>query len=93
MIGNGGSGNHGIGAGEQRNQSADVVNFDCGGQQAGDLIAGCRLAVAFPDQPRHGSPPAGDHHFLPGFHRIEEGGEPRLGLRQIDAAHDQITVV
>ena len=42
--------------------------------------------------PRIASPPPGDHHFLPGCHRIEEGGEPRLGLRQIDAAHDQITI-
>jgi hypothetical protein len=60
--------------------------------QAGDPIAEGRLAVAIPDQPRHGSPPPGDHHFLPGFHRIEEGGEPRLGLRQIDAVHDQMTI-
>ncbi len=60
--------------------------------QAGDPIAGFRLAAGFPDQPRHGSPPAGDHHLLAGFHRIEQGGEPRLGLRQIDATHDQMTI-
>lgn len=59
--------------------------------EAGDPIAGFRLTAGFPDQPRHGSPPAGDHHFLPGFHRIEQGEEPRLGLRQIDGAHDQMT--
>jgi len=35
---------------------------------------------------------AGDHNLLPSFHRIEQGGEPRLGLRQIDAAHDQMTI-
>ena len=53
--------------------------------RAGVPIAGGRLAAGFPDQPRHGSPPAGDHHLLPGFHRIEQGGEPVRGLRQIDA--------
>jgi hypothetical protein len=60
--------------------------------QAGDPIAGFRIGAAFPDQPRHGSPPAGNHHLLPGFHGIEQGGEPRLGLRQIDAADDQMTI-
>ena len=61
--------------------------------QAGDPIAEGRLAVAIPDQPRHGSPPPGDHHHhLPGFYCIEQAREPRLGLRQIDAAHDQMTI-
>ena len=31
---------------------------------------------------------AADHHPLPGFHR----SEPHLGLRQIDAAHEQMTI-
>jgi hypothetical protein len=60
--------------------------------QAGDPIAGFRLTTCFPDQPRQGSPPPGDHHLLRGFHRSEQDGEPRLGLRQIDAAHDQMTI-
>ena len=59
--------------------------------QAGDPSPGFRMAAAFPDHPRYGSPPAGDLHLLPGFPRIKQGEEPGLGLRQIDGAHDQMT--
>jgi hypothetical protein len=41
--------------------------------QAGDPIAGIRFTAPFPDQPRHGSPPPGDHHLLTGFDRSEQG--------------------
>lgn len=60
--------------------------------QAGDPIARFPLAAGFLDQPRHGAIPPGDHHHLPGFHRIKQGEEPRLGLRQLEAAHDQMTI-